>query len=71
MHHNGPGTGRVGHLDPADEGQQAGGVVWHSVVGPAGEVELLHLPHLVEASLYNTNQERVHYSTLESHLVTS
>lgn len=46
MHHDGAGAGRVGELDPADEGQEPGGVVGDAVVGPAREVELLHLPHL-------------------------
>ena len=61
MDHDGPCAGRVGDLDPADEGQQAGGVIWNSVVRPAGEVELLHFPELVKTSLGNQK-----YSTFQS-----
>lgn len=46
-----PCGGRVGHLDAADEGQQSCGVVRHSVIGPAGEMELLHLSHLIKTPL--------------------
>lgn len=43
MHHHGSGVRRRGGLDPAQEGQQARGVVGHAVLGPGGEVELAHL----------------------------
>lgn len=43
MDHHGPGVGGRGGFDPAQEGQQAGGVVRHAVLGPGGEVELTHL----------------------------
>lgn len=43
--------GWIGHFDSADEGQKSGGVIWNSVIRPAGEVELLDLPHFVEATL--------------------
>lgn len=61
VHHDGPGRGRVGDFNPADEGEQSGGVVRNSVVGPASEVELLDLPHLVETTL---REERTHCYTL-------
>ncbi|KAG9333303.1 hypothetical protein JZ751_012816 [Albula glossodonta] len=51
VHHDGAGAGWVGHLDSTDEGQQARGMVRHSVVRPAGEMELLHLPELIKPSL--------------------
>ena len=38
-----PGLRRCGGFDPAQEGQQAGGVVRHAVLRPGGEVELAHL----------------------------
>ena len=41
--HYGAGVGRGGGLDAAQEGQQAGGVVGHAVLGPGGEVELADL----------------------------
>ena len=49
--HDGPCGGRVGDFDPADEGKQSRGVIRDAVIGPAGEVELLDLAHLVEATL--------------------
>lgn len=55
MHHNGPSAGGVGHFDSADEGEEACGVVGHSVVRPAGEMKLFHLPQLVKASLMTEN----------------
>lgn len=55
MHHDGPSAGGVGNLDPADKGEEARGVVGHSVVRPAGEMKLFHLPQLVKASLMTEN----------------
>lgn len=55
MHHDGPSAGGVGNLDPADKGEEARGVVGHSVVRPAGEMKLLHLAQLVKASLMTEN----------------
>lgn len=43
MDHHGSGIRRRGGLDPTQEGQQAGGVVGHAVLGPRGEVELTNL----------------------------
>lgn len=43
MHHHRSGVRRGGGLDPAQEGQQACGVVGHAVLGPRGEMELAHL----------------------------
>lgn len=51
MDHDGSGARWVGHLDPADEGQEARGMVGYAVVRPACEVELLHFPELVKPSL--------------------
>lgn len=62
MHHDGPGGGRVGDFHPADEGQQSSGMVRNSVVGPASEVELLDLPHLVETTLRGEKDSLSHSS---------
>lgn len=51
MHHNWPGGGRVGDFNPADKGEQSSGMVGNTVVGPASEVELFDLPHLIETTL--------------------
>lgn len=60
MHHNGPGGRWVRDFHPADEGEQSGGVVRNSVIGPASEVELLDLPHLVETTLRGEKDSRLH-----------
>lgn len=60
VHHDGPSRGRVGDFNPADEGEQSGGVVRNSVVGPASEVELLDLPHLVETTLRGEKDSLLH-----------
>lgn len=59
MHYDGPGGGRVRDFNPADEGKQSGGVVWNSMVGPAGEVELLDLAHLIETTLRGRKEPEV------------
>lgn len=51
--HDGPSGGRVGHLHSSDEGQQSCGVVRDAMIGPAGEMELLHLSHLIKTPLWN------------------
>lgn len=51
MHDDGARTGRVGELHSPDKGKKPCGVVWDSMVRPAGEVELFHFPDLVVAPL--------------------
>ena len=63
--HDGAGGRRVGDLDPADEGQQPRGMVRDPVVGPAREVELLDLPHLVEAALREEDQGPSHQTRFD------
>lgn len=67
-----PCGGRVGHLDSADERQQSCGVVRHSVIGPAGEMELLHLSHLIKTPLWNEGKQNSDhlkklYTNISSH----
>lgn len=52
--HHRPGVRGGGGLDPAQEGQQAGGMVRHAMLRPRGEVELAHLMFGRVASLQET-----------------
>lgn len=54
VNHHRPCVGRGGGLDPADEGQQPGGVVGNPVLRPGREVELAHLMLRRVASLLVT-----------------
>lgn len=51
MHHDGASAGRVGELDSPDKGKQPCCVVGHSMVRPAGEMELLNFPNLIVSPL--------------------
>lgn len=52
--HHRPGIGRCRGFDPAQESQQASGVVWHAMLRPGGEVELTHLVFSRVTSLQDT-----------------
>lgn len=54
VHHHRPSVRRCRGLDPAQESQQAGGVVWHTVLRPGGEMELAHLMFSRVTSLEET-----------------
>ena len=41
--HHGAGIRRCGGFDPPQEGQQARGMVWHSVLRQRGEMKLAYL----------------------------
>ena len=51
MHNDGASAGRVGELHSPDEGKEPRSVVGHSVVRPAGEMELLDFTDLIISPL--------------------
>lgn len=59
MHHHRSSVRRGGGLDPAQEGQQARGVVGHAVLRPRREVELAHLVFGGVASLQTKDNRAV------------
>lgn len=51
MDHGGAGSGWSLGLHMPDEAQQAGGMEWHTVVGPASEMELSDFSDLGDTPL--------------------
>ena len=64
---NGSSVWGVAGLDPAEEGQEGGGVLGHPVVGPGCELELPHLPPLTTATLRQEDTQRITLKIIINH----